>query len=370
MTGSNKRKAGADEVDNHPINNINTIKQRQIMGKSNMLMVSVIHVNAFIVTQSSRRKTSKPSAARPFPFFRLPREIRDEILVLCLLSPDTMITGGDYPHPPYLGWYNDLCAPLDLYCPGRPTFALFTVSKQMHEEAAFNLYTRSRFQFLIATTHCANLINPPNIENNTIQIAPRYLRMMKRVVLVVAIEAFCCHLPRYQYIRVKNAIQKFADDLGGSDRELVHLSVRYTEFESNHTRATHIDARRRPDHEWTRSQVMDHLRVEFNSKHHLGYPGPHIHHASHQYQNVLEPLGMVFGIDEVLVYGVEAEFGAKLQRTMQSKEKLCEPKAKITHGKKDRVRRQRVSRAIKWWDSTFEWKEAVPWTMAPLVGQS
>ncbi|MCJ1281699.1 hypothetical protein MMC26_001021 [Xylographa opegraphella] len=129
------------------------------------------------------------------------------------------------------------------------------------------MFTRSRFHALVATTHCANLINPARMENNTLQMAMRYLRMMKRIVLAIAIEAFCCRLPRYEYARVKTAMQRFAEVLSRPDKRLLHLDVRYTEFESEHTRASHRDSRQRPDHEWTRSQVMDLLRVEFDNYH-------------------------------------------------------------------------------------------------------
>ena len=282
-----------------------------------------------------------------------------------------MITGGAYPHPPYLGWYDDMCAPHDLYCPGRPTFALLTVSKRMHEEAAFNLYTRSRFHFLVATTHCANLINPPWIENNILQIAPRYLRMMKRIVLVVAIEAFCCHLPRYEYVRVKNAMQKFAEDLSGPEKKLVRLDIRYTEFESEHTRASHLDSRHRPDHEWTRSQVMDHLRVEFDGNHHLGLlttARPATRRC--RYQHALEPLGTVFDVKEVSIHGVDDEFGVKLKGGMQSKERRCVPKPKLSQNEKNRTKERQGAKKIKWWDSTYDWNVDMPQTSMPGAGKS
>ncbi|MCJ1395147.1 hypothetical protein MMC18_008028 [Xylographa bjoerkii] len=376
MAESNKRKRFAGDGDTYtPTSTQHSdfhVKQRPIQGEPNGRAVPIIQINAFIVARSSKRKISKPGAPGPFPFFRLPREIRDEILAYCLLPPDTKITGGACPHPPHLGWYDDICAPLDLYCPGRPTFALLTVSKQMHEEAAFNLYTRSRFHFLIATTHCANLVNARSIENNTVQIAPRYLRMMKCIVLDVAIEAFCCHLPRYEYIRVKKAVQKFAEDLGGPGRELARLFIRYSEFESEHTRATHVDARQRPDHEWTRSQVMNHLRVEYNSNHDLGYltmaRGPRT--AKHQYQNALEPLGTVFDVEKVLTYGVDDELGVKLKRAMQSRERLCEPKSKVDHVETGKTKGRRRSRAIKWWDSTFEWEEDQLRPTTSIAGKS
>ncbi|MCJ1317387.1 hypothetical protein MMC15_002710 [Xylographa vitiligo] len=356
--GSKKRKRVSSEISTHPLttanNNDTSFKQRLIK-----------------VTRSSLHDSSKPGASEPSPFFRLPREIRDEILALCLLPPNTMITGGAYPHPPYLGWYDDLCAPLDLYCPGKPTFALLTVSKQMHEEAAFNLYTRSRFHFLIATTHCANLINPSCIENNILQIAPGYLRMMKRIVLVVAIEAFCCHLPRYEYVRVKSAVQKFAEYLSRPDKKLVRLDIRYSEFESDHTRASHFDSRRRPDHEWTRSQVMDHLRVEFNGNHHLGSSAvARPATRKHRYQYALEPLGTLYGVKDVCIYGVDAEFGAQLKKGMQSKEKLCGLKPTLSHDEKDRTGERNGEKKIKWWDSTHEWNVDRPQTNMPGADES
>ncbi|MCJ1295796.1 hypothetical protein MMC34_007360 [Xylographa carneopallida] len=308
------------------------------------------------VPRSSRFKGTESESPKFFYFFMLPREIRDEILALCLLPPSTMITGGAYPHPPYLGWYDDLCAPLDLYCPGRPTFALLTVSKQMHDEAAFNLYARSRFHFLIATTHCANLISPPCIENNILQIARRYLRMMRHIVLVVAIEAFCCQLPRFEYMRVKNAMRKLAEDLSGPDKKLVRFDIRYTEFESDHTRASHVDARHRPDHLWRRSEVMDHLRVEFNDNHHLGLSAT-ARPATRKcrYQHALEPLGSIFDVKEVSVHGVDDEFGRKLKKGMQSKESICKPVPKLDQDKKDRTKEGPKASKTKWWDSTYEW---------------
>ncbi|MCJ1413810.1 hypothetical protein MMC32_000135 [Xylographa parallela] len=358
MAGLKKRKRVVGEIETHSAatakNNNTPTNQRLIK-----------------VARSSGRKNSKPGAPGSFPFFGLPREIRDEILALCLLRPDTMITGGAYPHPPYLGWYDDMCAPHDLYCPGRPTFALLTVSKRMHEEAAFNLYTRSRFHFLVATTHCANLINPPWIENNILQIAPRYLRMMKRIVLVVAIEAFCCHLPRYEYVRVKNAMQKFAEDLSGPEKKLVRLDIRYTEFESEHTRASHLDSRHRPDHEWTRSQVMDHLRVEFDGNHHLGLlttARPATRRC--RYQHALEPLGTVFDVKEVSIHGVDDEFGVKLKGGMQSKERRCVPKPKLSQNEKNRTKERQGAKKIKWWDSTYDWNVDMPQTSMPGAGKS
>ncbi|MCJ1399392.1 hypothetical protein MMC11_002594 [Xylographa trunciseda] len=349
-----------------------SMKRKSVASEDDTYTSTTVENNdtqSMLAARSVRRKSSRAGDPGHFPFFRLPREIRDEILALCLLPPDTMITGGAYPHPPYHGWYDDLCAPLNLYCPGKPTFALLTVSKQMHEEAAFNLYARSRFHFLIATTHCANLINPQIIENNTLQIAPRYLRMMKHIVLVVAMEAFCCHLPRYEYLRVKNAIQKFAQNLGGPDRELAYLDIRYTEFESDHTRASHVDSRQRPDHKWTRSQVIDHLRVEFNSNHHLGYLTTTGASArKYRYQHALEPLGTIFGVERVFVYGLDDRFGAMLRKAIQSKERLCESKSNVSQAEEDTTRGRLASRKTKWWDSTYDWNIDIPQTNVPLVG--
>ncbi|MCJ1477855.1 hypothetical protein MMC13_006528 [Lambiella insularis] len=298
-------------------------------------------------------KAGRHERSTKFPFFALPREIRDCIISLCMLPPGTRITGGTEPPAPHHGWLEDLVQPMVLYCPFRPSLSLLKVSKQMHEEASYNLYGRSRFEFLISTTHIANILNQDKIENNTLGVAPHYLARIRNMTLFIAINSYCCNLPHFQYLRVKNALQRFADTLNGeSGHNIERLHIKYTEFESKHGRADHRRYHHQHDNSWSRSTVMDHLRTEYLRVYRnvpLGIPGTERSEDlfSTKYQNVLEPLGTIFNITEVRVVGVEAGFAARLTAAMQSPQKMCRPMERQL----DQTRRRKGP----WWSSTFEW---------------
>lgn len=72
------------------------------------------------------------------------------------------------------------------------------------------------------------------------------------------------------------------------------------------------------------------------------------------YENVLEPLGTVYGIRDVWVFNVTPEFELKLKMAMQGKEAACTPAEELfetmmvkTHG----VKRPKVFRCKNFYES-------------------
>lgn len=209
---------------------------------------------------------------------------------------------------------------------------ILRVNKQIHFEAARYFYGRNEFVIPFGL-HChpywfrCNKYRRREFLDITIDIPPHYLRMIRKCEVRVGLPPNKLRGSNHVYLNAKERLTRFADAIRGQEHSLHKIDVV-------------LGGRFEP---WRaqRSEVR-------------------------KLQNVLEPLGIVHGIPEVTITGVEPEFMEKLKSALTGEKISCSPIQEVAYGTrtvkvKGRKRLQRY-RLGRYYDSTYNWTTDCPAT--------
>ena len=355
--------------------------------------------------------TTRSQPTRPcISFLDLPREIRDSIYHLALhrsvsLRPVGKISYfcNTYGHlqqretcvsissPPF-----DPATPLaisvfKLLNPGLP-LELLRLNKQVHEEAAEALYGGNHFQFIIGPTARVRQILLPSdgdqnyicgdrfcwihrkhykcypgsynrshfmYEDNLFDLPSRYLKLIKRCDIHVQMPAIPDREESQLYISIQTSLGNFAARFGGPQHSLRDVLVLL-----NQPRTDVIpDARLREPWArhlaslWKRELCFDHDRLTQK----IAFMWAPIKRA----ENVLEPLGTIFGARTVGVVGASSDMAAKLSGAMTSSRLACVPKEERYGTRRAQMIRRRRKKETqryklgKFYETKFDWGDQI-----------
>lgn len=242
---------------------------------------------------------------------------------------------------------------LAVYCPepyiptGLAT-ALLLVNSQFHDTGARVLYGSNTFLFSIGihmdvgchrrfTCYGSRLEDFPSddykLNDNISNLAPQYLRLVKHCGLHVQLLRVSAEITRRSYFRVAERLKNVAGRLS-EGHNLKRLDIVYHELDLKG------DSPRREN----------------------GY-----------YQNVLEPLGTIYGIPEIYMAGnTKYDLAPKLMRALQGDHVACvatEVKygfRKVRNARSGRRKRHQY-RLGKFYDSGYIWEEDTQLPVQPAA---
>ena len=320
-----------------------------MMVNSTCSSVSYCRLTCTGIPLSRQSKARKVHA--PFPFFKLPWEIRVMILELYLTSPNYDIRRRNknrrfletFPH-------RHMQAEIWLNMP------LLSVNHQMHEEAAFVLYGMNRFRFHLSNCWIDNVKADRAMQNTITSIAPRYWRLLRDITIKVHVKCYRDGIPRERYLMIQSALETFAAALT-TGHSLVKITIIYLEHTSDLPRLDHSVG------DWELKDIQDsHDGAPSCFKAHkpLGWEGcdqkaDAVRSApvTDTYHKVLEPLGLIFGVRTVHISGGNEDFNQRLTRAIQSPHRICEP-VPVSEIPKGRGRERKLAEGRKWYESKYD----------------
>lgn len=214
--------------------------------------------------------------------------------------------------------------------------ALLRVNNRIHDEAARVLYGDNTFEFQIGIHrhhwHIPNYSNMCRQEyfdfiDNFLDLAPQYLRMVKRCSLRIRLLTAPFVVARPTYLRALEGVTLFAEILS-KGHSLQKLSASLVE------NGSHV---KQP---WT------------SSGRELSF-----------FENVLEPLGILHGIRAVRIENVTPVFEMKLTMALAGPEVACTLAEEVYGTKKVKFKgrkRYRLFRANLYYESRYIWKPYYP----------
>ena len=351
-------------------------------------------------TDTTMSHQIRPSSS----FLDLPREIRDSIYHLALHRPISLRPVGNisyfcqlYGHlrqketcvsiesPPFHPATPLAISVSKLLNPGL-TLQVLRVNKQIHEEAAETLYGGNRFKFVIGPTARLHLSYQVRIcgdetcrvhyncnrhssdnhftyENNLFDLPSRYLKLIKRCDIHIQMPAFRRRIEFQLYTSIQTSLGKFAASFGGSEHSLqgvvIHLNQPRTD-------AVPLQADARLQELWARR--VDSLQREglylddgCLTQRNAFTCAPRV-----RAENVLEPLGTIFGTRTIKIVGASSEMAAKLSKAMTSSDLSCVPKEerfgtrRVRIAKRKRKEETQRYKLGRFYETRFDWAVQVP----------
>lgn len=341
-------------------------------------------------------------------FLKLPREIRDLIYHLALHRSISLRPVGEISYFCQVHGHlqqKDTCAskkspPFDPATPlAKSVFTLLNpalplqllrVNKQVHQEAAETLYGGHRFKFVIGPTaqvrqkaymypsHQNHVCSEKlcrvhydcyrnsqdgkhfTYEDNLSALPSHYLKLIKRCDIHVQMPLVARRKEHQLYTSVQVSLRKFAACFSGLEHSLqdvvIHLNIAQTDAVPHQP-----DARLQAL--WM-SQVisLQRERLYFDDGcliQSIGFACPRTSRA----ENVLEPLGTIFGTRTVEVNGGSSEMAAKLSRAMTSSCLTCVPKEEKYGSRRTRIDKRKRKKGMqryklgKFYDTKFDWAD-------------
>lgn len=359
-----------------------------------------------MTTDKTRSHQLRPSNS----FLDLPREIRDSIYHLALHRPISLRPVGKISYFCQLYGHlrqSETCASIEsppfhpatplaisvskLLNPGLPLQVLL-VNKQIHEEAAETLYGGNRFKFVIGPTarvrqmwrlylryqdricgdktcrvhyncyrHSSD--NHFTYEDNLFDLPSRYLKLIKRCDIYIQMPAVPRRMESQLYTSIQTSLGKFAARFGGSEHSLqgvvIHLNQPRTD-------AVPLQADARLQELWARR--VDSLQREglYLDDGCLTQRNAFTCAPRRRAENVLEPLGTIFGTRTIKVVGASSEMAAKLSRAMTSSDLSCVPKEERFGTRRVRIAKRRRKKETqryklgRFYETRFDWADQVP----------
>lgn len=354
-------------------------------------------------TDTDRSPPIRPSTS----FLHLPREIRDSIYHLALhrsisLRPVGKILYYCLPHghlrqretcvspesPPFHPATPLTRSVSKLLNPGLP-LQILRVNRQVHEEAAETLYGGNRFRFVIGPTarvrqkrrlyrmdqdrvcgdkscrihsHCSydSVDSHFTYEDNLSDLPSYYLKLIKRCDIHVQMPAVPGRRESQLYTSIQTSLGMFAARFGGPEHSLqdvvIHLNQRQRDAIPHQADAQLQEI-------WVRQ--IDSLcgegvyLIDGCLTRRITFTCAPITRA----ENVLEPLGTIFGTRTVKVVGVSSEMAAKLSRAMTSSDLACVPKEEVYGARRTRIARRKRKKEMRryrlgrFYETKFEWAD-------------
>lgn len=214
--------------------------------------------------------------------------------------------------------------------------ALLRLNKQIHDEAARVLYGSNTFEFQIGVhRHNWHIPNYNNLcrreyfdfDDNFLDLPPHYLRMVRKCSLRIRLLASPYLVARDTYLKALERVTLLTE-IWSKGHSLLKLSA---------------------------SLVYPQSCINQTCIHH-GHTFP-------QYQNVLEPLGALYGIRDVRIDNVEPVFQWKLTMALKGNEVACTLAEEVYVKKMVKVngrKRPRTCRVKKYHESRYTWKPTFP----------
>ena len=354
--------------------------------------------------------TPRSHATRPrISFLDLPREIRDSIYHLALhrstsLRPVGKISyycrlHGHLRHretcvsissPPFHPATPLAISVSKLLNPGLP-LELLRVNKQIHEEAAETLYGGNRFKFIVGPTArvrqmlgsqhgaqkhgCGDQFcrihykcypwsyerNHFTYEDNLFDLPSRYLKLIKRCDVHVQMPAVPDRREFQLYTSIQTSLGNFGARFGGSEHALQDVVILL-----NQPQTDAVPFQALVEESWAdqahslRKEGLDCDNGRLTQK--IAFMCAPRTRA----ENVLEPLGTIFGARTVRVVGASSEMAAKLSRAMTSSRLACLLKeerygtrrANIIRRRRKKETTQRYKLST-FYETKFDWADQV-----------
>lgn len=348
--------------------------------------------------------TTRSHQIRPrSSFLDLPREIRDSIYHLALHRSISLRPVGkisyfcqNYGHlrqketcvsidsPPFHQATPLAISVSKLLNPSLPLQVL-RVNKQIHQEAAETLYGGNRFNFVIGPTarvcrylrghdricgdktcrvhyFCHKYLSDSHFtyEDNLFDLPPRYLMLIKRCDIHIQMPAVPQRIEPQLFTSIQTSLGKFAARFGGSEHSIqgvvIHLNQPRTE-----TVPLQADAQlqglwaRQVDWLWVEGLYLEDGCLTQRSYFTCA--------PRKRAENVLEPLGTIFGTRTVKVVGTSSEMAAKLSRAMTSSGLACVPKEECYGTRRAHTARRRRNKETqryklrKFYETRFDWAD-------------
>lgn len=351
--------------------------------------------------------TTRSHPTRPrISFLDLPREIRDSIYHLALhrsisLRPigkisyfcqlyghlqqrETCVSISSSPFHPATPLAVSVFKLLNPELP----LGLLRANKHVHEEAAEALYGGNHFKFTIGPTArvdqtwrqpcgdqlcrvhykhyrcCPKLYdgNHFTYEDNLFDLPSRYLKLIKRCDIHVQMPAVpSIRRSAYQlYTSVQMSLVKFAARFGGPDHSLQDVVILLDQ-----PRTDAIPPKALLEESWldqARSLGEGRLCLDHGR---LRQAMPFAWAPRERVENVLEPLGTIFGARTVDVIGTSSEMAAKLSRAMTSTRLACVSRQERYGTRRAQIKRRRRKKEPqryklgKFYETKFDWPDQV-----------
>ena len=244
------------------------------------------------------------------------REIRDKIYEYCSPPQALVKTTFSNGRPAELGSVNLLC-----------------VCKRVHDEAAIIYYGNKTFVFSLGW-HSGNLQDEAIFFDNTTWLPAKYLRLIKTCIINIETPDLNSDSFEKNFMAIKQQLQSFADGFGD------HHSLKELQI-SNGTEAAErmlywafeqVARLSRPAQDEDFKSFIDPLSAA---------------------QNLLEPLGGIYGVSSVTVKGVGQDLATRLAGAVTCDQKAVGPapetyKTRLVkvkgHGRKKQAQQYRVSK--------------------------
>lgn len=354
--------------------------------------------------------TGSPPTRPSTSFLDLPREIRDSIYHLALHRPTRLRPVGKISyfcqlHGPLR--QKETCVSIDsppfhpatplaisvskLLNPGIP-LQLLRVNKQIHEEAVETLYGGNRFSFIIGPTarvpqvchrfprerervcgdescrvhhDCYRHSHDGRhftYEDNLFDLPSHYLKLIKRCVIHVKMPAVPLNRESQLYVSVQTSLKEFAARFGGLEHSLQDVAIYLNQPQTDDV----------PPEAEAQLQALSTREKEALWRGGLSVVDGCLTRRDvfacaprRRAENVLEPLGTVFGMRTVKVVGGSSELAAKLSRAMTSSGLTCVPKEESYGTRRARVARRRHQKETqryklgRFYETKFDWENQV-----------
>ncbi|MCJ1236861.1 hypothetical protein MMC14_004843 [Varicellaria rhodocarpa] len=200
--------------------------------------------------------------------------------------------------------------------------------------------------------------------NSAMDVAPRYLRLIRDITIKVHVKCYKDGLPREEFLRIQSALSKFAERLT-TGHSLLKFTIIYLEQTGDITRARsnigNYELQARIYREWNGKEVINREYLAWTS---VDKEAIDEAISREVYYQILEPLGLIHGVRHVKISSGNEDFNQRLTRAIQSQTKVCKPIfAMETRVVKVRGRKQikqcRVT-GRKWFESKYDFLLEAP----------
>ena len=204
------------------------------------------------------------------------------------------------------------------------SLSLLRTSRQVHQEAARVLYGENSFHFCHISDPVGHNRRWAAREENLTRVPSEYLKMITKCTLDICINAYGPAWPldpatqTAAYLDSKRRLADFAALFCGIEHSLREVTVRFNQIDIS---------------------------------------GQNYRLCLQKCQNVLEPLGAIYGVTtSVVVRGVTPDLGAKLSMAMISSTLACTPKEEEYGLRRRKFRRQKRQFNLRpYYESRFHW---------------
>ena len=198
-------------------------------------------------------------------------------------------------------------------------------------------------------------------EDNLFDLPAHYLKLIKQCDIHVQMPAVPGRKEYQLYTGIQTSLGLFAARFGGPEHSLqdvvIHLNQRQTDALPHQADAQLQEMwARQVNSLWWREVINldDGCLTQM-----ITFTCAPITRA----ENVLEPLGTIFGTRTVKVVGVSSEMAAKLSRAMTSSSLACIPKEEVYGARRARIARRRRKKEMQryklgsFFETKFEWAD-------------